>query len=175
MITNGLIHIYEGDGKGKTTAAVGLSIRMLGNGGKVLFIQFLKGRQTGEIEPLKKLGATIYRTDDIKKFVRSMSPEELKQCKENISSCFDKFKDGLASGNYDLIVGDEILHAVNYGFINLDELLESLSHKSPSVEAVLTGRNPAKELIDVADYVTHMSATKHPYSCGISARAGIEY
>lgn len=171
----GLIHIYHGDGKGKTTAAIGLCVRMVGAGGTVAFIQFLKGRNTSELEPLKQLGVQIARTTDVKKFVKSMSPQELELCKQDIQRCFGLFKQAIGSGKFDLVVADEMLHTVNHDFISLEELIHTLEEKYPSTEVVLTGRNPSKDVCNIADYVTLMSMEKHPYTKGITARKGIEY
>ena len=99
-----MVHLYVGTGKGKTTAAIGLAVRSIGNGGKVLMLQFLKGNQSSELAPLKQIGVEIIRTDAVKKFTFQMSEQEKEICSINCSECFEEAAKALMSGDYDLIV-----------------------------------------------------------------------
>ncbi len=171
----GLVHLYVGDGKGKTTAAIGLAVRAKGAGRKVLIAQFLKGRDTSEIAPLKAIGIKIIRTEEMKKFVFQMNDEELKAASADCESCLSAVETALAGGEYDLIVMDEAVDAVNLRLINTDRLLALIKGRGENVELVLTGRNPDPRLIEVSDYYTEMRAIKHPYKNGVLSRLGVEY
>ena len=171
----GLIHIYHGDGKGKSTAACGLAIRCAGGGGKVLYYQFMKSGKSGEIALLKQIkGIKVVEGRKDSKFSFRMSEEEKKLSKEYYMSRFNEIKKETESGDYNLLVLDEALHAVNNEFVPLDVMLEFLADKPANLEVVLTGRNPGKELTDIADYVTMMKKEKHPFDKGIGARLLIE-
>lgn len=169
----GLMHIYCGDGKGKTTAAVGLAVRASGAGLKVMFVQFLKGSETGELEPLKRLGVTVVRSEGVKKFIPYMTPEELYECRREQQGCLEAAENG--DGTYDLIVLDEALGAVETGMIELGELTRFAESRPKGLELVLTGRKAPPELFGLADYVSEIKAVKHPYDRGVTARRGIEY
>lgn len=171
----GLVHLYVGDGKGKTTAAVGLQVRCIGNGGKVKMYQFLKGNNSSELAPLRQLGVEIEQTDAVKKFTFQMSEQEKETCSLNCSECFESAAQDIIGGEYDLIVLDEVVDAVNAHMLTKEELVKYVSEKAEKTEVVMTGRNPAQEIVDIADYVTIMTAEKHPYKQGIFARKGIEY
>jgi len=174
----GLIHIYTGDGKGKTTAALGLSIRAYGRGLKVALFQFLKGTDTGELRVLSMLDDgryRIYRNQEITKFVKDMSPAELQQTQASIQKLWDQAKKIGVAGDCDLLILDEIMAVVSLGLIPLEKLVKWLQHKPESLEVVLTGRNAPEELIALADYVSEIKAIKHPYEKGVTARKGIEF
>lgn len=173
MNEKGMIHIYTGDGKGKTTAAVGLAVRCKGAGNKVLFVQFMKGMQTGEIEPLMKLGICVFRKERIKKFIFSMTEEEKLLYKEDQNECFLYAREHKTE--YDLIILDELMSAINTGMISEDEVLFFLKNKPCNLEVILTGRDPGEKLINCADYISEIKAIRHPYEKGIGARKGIEY
>lgn len=165
-----MIHIYCGDGKGKTTASIGLSVRMAGYGKKVLFVQFLKGSYTGELEILKE-NVKVMRCDKNYSFFRSMSDSD----KENITK---NHNDNLSyviknMNDFDMIVLDEIFAAYNYGLCNKDMVLEIVENYSG--ELVLTGRDPDEWFIEKADYVSEIKKIKHPYDKGITAREGVEF
>lgn len=171
----GLIHIYHGDGKGKTTAAVGLSVRVAGGKGKVLFYQFLKDGKSNEIKALKKFShITVPEGYDEIKFSFQMTEEEKRKTKEYYTKEFDKIIN-LCQDSYQLLVLDEILHAINLGYLELGKVVDFLKHKPSTLEVVMTGRNPSKELIELADYITEMKKEKHPFDQGVSARKLIEY
>lgn len=169
----GLTHIYTGDGKGKTTAAVGLAVRAVGDGFRVLLVQFLKGRKTGELEPLEKLGVEIVRAQNVVKFIPQMTPEEFAQCKDSHESCLKAAKN--AAGKYGLIILDEVIGAVQTGMIGAEELLNFVKTKPEELELVLTGRDAPPELLALADYVSEIRCVRHPYEKGVPARKGIEY
>lgn len=173
MKGEGLIHIYTGDGKGKTTAAVGLAVRAAGSGLKVLFAQFLKGQATGETQPLKKLGVTVFRSDAVTKFIPYMTKAELDECRTAQHRIFDEAKAGIAQ--YDVIILDEVCSAVSTGMIDVKEVVSMMEQRPRGTEIVLTGRDAPNELVALADYVSDIKAVKHPFDRGITARQGIEY
>lgn len=175
LVENGLIHLYVGDGKGKTTAALGLAMRALGAGEKIFFAQFLKGRESSEIVILKRLGIDVIRTDGITKFSKDMNEEEKKTAKALCQKCLEQIEEAVNSNKYGLIVCDEVVDAINLGFIDTDEFLSIINKRKSNTEIVMTGRNPNDKIVDAADYLTVMSALKHPYRKGIKGRLGIEY
>ncbi len=172
----GLIHIYTGDGKGKTTAAVGLGIRAYGRGFKVLMVQFLKGADTGEIYTLKKLEPEflLYRGKEIKKFTWNMNEAELKETARVQQDIFNHAVDAARSGGWDMVILDEILGAVGAGMVDKNDVIKFIEEKPDNFELVLTGRNAPAELVELADYVSEIKAVKHPMEKGIPARKGIE-
>lgn len=172
----GLVHIYTGDGKGKTTAAIGLCIRALGRGYKILLIQFLKGQKSGEIEFLKKINADIkiVRQEDIKSFFWNMNDEQKKKVKKSTDSIIKMVSKEILSNVYNMIVLDEVFGAINNGLIEVDTIKELIRKKADGIELVLTGRNASSELVDLADYVSFIKAVKHPSKKGIPSRIGIE-
>lgn len=171
----GLVHLYVGNGKGKTTASAGLSLRVLGKGEKVLFTQFLKGRATNEIAPLEKLGAVVRRAKCGTKFVFQMNEEEKMQLCRDHTECLARAAKDAAGGEYRLIVLDEVVDAINVGAVALEDVLALLKGRAPHVEVVMTGRNPKPEIVDAADYYTEFVCHKHPYEKGIPSRAGVEF
>ena len=169
----GLIHLYHGDGKGKTTAAVGLAIRAAGNGFKVVFVQFMKGSGSGEIKILESLeNVQVLRSQKDFGFFRLMPEHVQKELtsihNEILETGFEMIKEG------GVIVLDEITHALNFGLIDGERVNILLSNKPENVEIIMTGRNPMGYLIDVADYVSEIKKIKHPFDQGIGAREGIE-
>lgn len=171
----GLVHLYVGNGKGKTTAAIGLSVRFLGKGGQVAVYQFLKGRETGELKPLQTLGAQLHRAKCGPKFFSQMNEEEQRELRESHQDCLNQAAKFAASGEAGLIILDEVVDAVNLGVVELSDLLVLLRGRAPGVEVVLTGRNPPKEVVDAADYHTDFVCSKHPYQTGVAARPGVEF
>ena len=171
-----MVHIYHGDGKGKTTAAMGLALRMLGTGKKVFVVQFLKGKTSGEIFSLLRMEhVTVLRGKPETKFVFQMNQEELEGTRELHSRQLQLAFAAAAEGRADLIVLDEALDAITTDTLNEGELLRLISLNKDKVEIVLTGRNPSAELVSAADYITLMKKEKHPYDVGTPARKGIEY
>ena len=161
----GLIHLYHGDGKGKTTAAIGLAMRVAGYGKRVLFVQFLKDDQSGEVAVLKEMPRVWYFSDcDMpKEFYHNMNEEQ----KQGLSL--------IPLEEVGLLVLDELTYVYAWGILDKEDVLSFLKNKPETLEVVITGRNPERELLDLADYVTEMKMKKHPFSKGTSARKGIEY
>jgi cob(I)alamin adenosyltransferase len=172
MDSNGLIHIYTGEGKGKTTAAIGLACRAAGVGQKVLIVQFLKGSDTGELASLKMLGIKVER-GDVKKFIPYMTQDELTDCKKQQENCFKIAKDNM--DKFDLLVLDEIIGAVSMNMIDMEAVVKLIQNKPKTTELVLTGRGSPDELVGLADYVSEIKCIKHPFQKGIKARKGIEF
>lgn len=171
----GLIHIYCGDGKGKTTAAVGLAVRCAGRGNKVLLVQFLKSRDSGELYSLAKLpDIEVMRGKESKKFTFQMNEEEKHALLIEHNKMSEQVLAKIKNGGYSLLILDEVIGALNAKVFEMPKLIEFLRHKPENLEVVLTGRNPAPELVEIADYVSEMRKVKHPMDKGIMAREGIE-
>lgn len=171
----GLIHIYCGDGKGKTTAAVGLAVRCAGRGNKVLLVQFLKSRDSGELYSLAKLpDIEVMRGKESKKFTFQMNEEEKHALLIEHNKMFEQVLAKIKNGGYSLLILDEVIGALNAKVFEMPKLIEFLRHKPENLEVVLTGRNPAPELVEIADYESEMRKVKHPMDKGIMAREGIE-
>jgi hypothetical protein len=171
----GLIHIYCGDGKGKTTAAVGLAVRCAGRGNKVLLVQFLKSRDSGELYSLAKLpDIEVMRGKESKKFTFQMNEEEKHALLIEHNKMFELVLAKIKNDGYSLLILDEVIGALNAKVFEMPKLIEFLRHKPENLEVVLTGRNPAPELVEIADYVSEMRKVKHPMDKGIMAREGIE-
>ena len=169
-----LVQVYTGNGKGKTTAALGLALRAVGHGFKVFVIQFMKGNLIyGELESAKKLSPYLtIKQMGRQTFVSKTNPHpiDIKMAQEG----FALAEKAIESGEYDIVILDEINVAIDYGLIALSDLLQLIDSKPASVEMILTGRNAKPEIIEKADLVTEMVERKHYYSQGISARKGIE-
>ena len=169
-----MIHIYCGDGKGKTTAACGLAARAAGSGKTVLFTQFFKDGSSSEIRSLSLIpGIDISHPSLHYGMYRFMTDSQKAEIKENYTL---HLKWVISSAEkYDLIVLDEAVSAYRYDVIPREELIAFLKKEGQAREIVMTGRNPAEELIAAADYVTEMKKIKHPFDRGIAAREGIEF
>ena len=179
----GLTHIYCGDGKGKTTAAVGLAVRCAGRGNKVLLVQFLKSllvqflksRDSGELYSLAKLpDIEVMRGKESKKFTFQMNDEEKHALLLEHNKMFAMVLAKVRSGNYALLVLDEVIGAINARVFDENRLIEFLLNKPENLEVVMSGRNPSARLIELADYVSEVRKVKHPMDRGIMAREGIE-
>lgn len=172
----GLVHIYTGNGKGKTTSAVGLGVRACGRGMKVLMVQFLKGAETGEMYSLKKLepGFVLERGKEIKKFTWNMNEEELMEVKKTTQEAFNYAVNASQSGECSMLILDEIMAALSSKLLDVREVAEFIKNKPEGLEIVMTGRNAPSELVTLADYVSEINAVKHPFERGIPARKGIE-
>lgn len=173
--SKGLILVYTGKGKGKTTAAVGLAVRASGHDKKVLIVQFKKcDSNCGEIRAIHKYLPNIKVIQTGK---NRISPEGI-LVEDDSSLAWKGFlvgKEELMSGKYDLVIFDEINVAVDYGLLPVEEVLTMLSQRPAQVDIVLTGRNAHQEIIDVADMVSEVRMIKHHFQAGIKARAGIEF
>ncbi len=170
-----MVHIYTGDGKGKTTAAVGLCARAAGSGLKTAFYEFLKSGGTGEEKSLRALGTDFYCPVPDEKFTWEMNDAEKEECRRRQNETLRHACEHMAE--YDLVVLDEVLCALNTGMLPLNELLRAVRQRPPETELVLTGRGAPQELIALGDYVSVIQAVRHPFDCEppIAARRGIEY
>lgn len=171
----GMIHIYCGDGKGKTTAAVGLAVRAKGAGMSASVFQFLKNGSSSEISMLSSLGIPAEGCASCTKFTFQMNDEEKKSVYECHNQMLFNIRKFAAENDNVLIVMDEFLDAYNKGMLDRklsEDIIREISGKS---EIILTGRNPAAVFTEQADYISEIKAVKHPYSRGITARKGIEY
>jgi cob(I)alamin adenosyltransferase len=167
-----MIHIYTGDGKGKTTAAMGLAIRAAGRGKKVVIVQFMKGRDTGEIHIMDRIPEiTVLRYEQNYGFFYNAGEDKrLKMITANNSN----LKEAL-SIPCDLLVLDEVFSAYALGAVDRTMIDDLVLGKPDKPELVLTGRDPPQHIIAAADYVSEIRKVKHPYDLGVKAREGIEY
>lgn len=170
-MTRGLVHLYWGGGKGKTTAAMGLALRAVGQGRRVVIVQFLKGAASGELAPLAALGVRIYRGKAGQKFVFQMNEEE-KDATRALQN--ENLRAALAE-TADLLILDEACAAWQLHMVDGALLRRAVEDRPPEQELVLTGREPAPWMHELADYETEMHCCKHPYERGIAARKGVEY
>lgn len=171
----GLIHIYCGDGKGKTTAAMGLTVRALGAGMKVVLTQFMKGDYSSELKVLKTIPELqLVHCEKNFGFVWNMTEEEKSEAKIAYRNQFEKAVKLALETDADMLVMDEFMSCYELGFLDRNKALEFLKNKPEKLEIVLTGRNPAEELCEIADYISEIKKVKHPFDKGINSRKGIE-
>ena len=163
--------MHTGDGKGKTTAALGLTIRAWGAGLKVLILQFIKGqRRSGELEALDALGIEVRQLG-----LGFITKDNFDEQRQSARAALEVARQEILSGAWDLIVLDEINYAVKFGLLDAEETLELIKIRPPRLHLVFTGRDALSELIDAADLVTEMKLIKHPFKQGIAAQSGIEF
>jgi len=167
----GLIHLYWGEGKGKTTAAMGLALRALGHGCRVTVVQFLKDGTSGELEPLRRLGAAIYSGGGCGKFAAQRTPEE----REDTARQNTEYLRKAMEAPCDLLVLDEACAAWRLDMVDRELLKGALLERPEGREVVLTGREPAPWMLEAAHYSTEMKCRRHPYQEGITAREGVEF
>lgn len=173
---HGMIHIYCGDGKGKTSAAAGLAVRAAGTGMKVLFSRFLKNEISGELKILDRIPEIrVIHLEKSYGFYNTLTETQKKEVKEMYSELWYRIRKLLTEERYDLLVVDEFMAAYNYGLIPNEDAVCFLKSKPRNLEIVLTGRNPEPELVELADYVSEIRKVKHPFDRGIRARKGIEF
>jgi len=180
MLEKGLVQIYTGDGKGKTTAAFGLAVRSAGRGGKVLIYQFLKpiSLELGERMAIEKSGLAITidcldtQWDMFKSFDDS---DTLAKTKAEITHVLERIAKSAKDKEYDCIILDELVFCVAKGLARIEDVKKLISGRDRAVEIVMTGRQASDELIELADLVTEMKKIKHPFDKGVCARKGIEY
>lgn len=173
-LEQGLIQVYTGEGKGKTTCAFGLALRAVGQGFQVYFIQFLKGQDTGEIRAAQRLAPEL----TLRGFGRPVlinlknpAPEDLALVREGM----DLARQVIVAGDHDVVILDEINVAMAYNLVPPEEVLDMILRRPPHVEVVLTGRAAPPEIIAAADLVTEMVPRKHYWEAGVKARRGIEW
>jgi len=173
-LEKGLVQVYTGDGKGKTSAAFGLALRAVGRGLKVYIIQFIKGGfDYGELHIVDKIPSLKLAAFGRGKFITETPPsdEDSKLARE----AFELAKKVVKSGEYDVVILDEVSVALNLKMINVDEVIDLIKNKPEHVELILTGRYAPVQIIDAADLVTEMREVKHPYAQGVPPRKGIEF
>lgn len=172
----GLLLINTGPGKGKTTAALGTAMRAAGNGMRVLILQFLKGSwHYGELDAAQTFGPNFVLRQMGRGFVKvggaETDPEDIRL----VQAAWDEARQAIYSGEWDMVVLDEINYAINYGMLDPTVVAEALRNRPPMVHVILTGRNAHPLLVEIADTVTEMREIKHAYQKGIQAQRGIEY
>lgn len=172
---HGLTHMYCGDGKGKTTAALGLGLRAAGAGYTVIVAQFLKSGDTAELAVLKRLGIDVLRVQERFGFTWELSGGEREQLTAQHNELFRRAMERCGDGERKLLILDELAAALNTGTIDESMVSQALRHKPEALELVVTGRDPCGWLLDMADYITEMRAVRHPMEQGIEARRGIEF
>ena len=175
-VRRGLIIVNTGPGKGKTTAAMGTALRAVGNGMKVLMLQFLKGSwHYGELDAVKAFGDSFVMKQLGRGFVKvggaETDPEDIRMVEE----AWEESRNEILSGKWDLVILDEINYAVSYGMLDPAKVAEALRNKPDMVHVILTGRNAHPTIVELADTVTEMRQVKHAYEKGVMAQRGIEY
>lgn len=171
LMSKGYVHVYTGDGKGKTTAAFGLALRAVCAGKKVYIGQFVKGMQYSEVKAQDVLDGLVIEQYGQDCFIHQEPTEADKKLARD---GFVKIEEVLKSGDYDMVILDEINIAILYNLLDVDEVIEVLKARDPKVEVVITGRYADEKLIEYADLVTEMVEVKHYYRQGVEARDGIE-
>ncbi|MGQ9631188.1 MAG: cob(I)yrinic acid a,c-diamide adenosyltransferase [bacterium] len=170
----GLIIVFTGDGKGKTTAAMGMALRAVGHDMRVIAIQFIKGRwASGEVTAAKRLLPNLTIIPMGEGFTWKDSDRE-----RNIriaSQAWERCKEAMFSGGYDIVIFDEINNVIDYGFLSVDDVAQALERKPEGLHVVLTGRRAHPKIVELADLVTEMENIKHPYDLGVKAQRGIEF
>ncbi|MBK6748642.1 MAG: cob(I)yrinic acid a,c-diamide adenosyltransferase [Pyrinomonadaceae bacterium] len=177
--TKGLLMLNTGDGKGKTTAAIGVLVRAAGRGMHCCMIQFMKSRtdRYGEHESFEKLGIEVHTMGDGFTWDTNDKSQDIKTSEETWALCVDKMR----NGDYDVLVFDELLYVLSYGFLDIDAVIKEIREiraKQPHLHLILTGRNvdnALEKVIAEADLVTEMKEIKHPFHAGIFAQQGIEF
>lgn len=171
----GLVHIYCGSGKGKTTAGMGLCARAAGHGMKVLICQFLKDGSSGECAVLRlSRHVTFAESMPRVKFSFRMSPEEKEAARTFYNNLLKNVMHRADAESFDVLFLDEVLYAVRAGLVEEEALVQFLKAKPRGLEVILTGQDPGEEVLDLADYVSVIQKYRHPYDQGVPARLGIE-
>ncbi|MBO6301808.1 MAG: cob(I)yrinic acid a,c-diamide adenosyltransferase [Ruminiclostridium sp.] len=167
-----MLQIYCGEGKGKTTASVGLAVRMAGAGRKVAFVQFMKGGYTSELSSLEKIsGIDIMRCDRDYGFFNTLSDTD----KAELTACHNALLEMAFSGGYNGVILDELNFAFGHSLMDCERAEKLILEAKDSIEVVITGRSPAEVFVEAADYISEIKCVRHPYQKGVSAREGIEY
>lgn len=172
----GMIHVYCGDGKGKTTCALGLAVRAAGAGMNVVVVQFLKGSYTSELESLSQIHRIkVLRNSRDYGFVNNMTPKQLSKVIDEHNKNLDSALNLVKQGKCQMLVLDELTYVYDMNLVDKDKIKNLIENNENDVEIVVTGRNPNELFLNNADYVTEMKKIKHPYEKGVPARKGIEY
>ncbi len=176
MPDSGLTHVYYGNGKGKTTCALGLALRASGCGLKVVIVQFLKDMETGELEQLSRIpNIKVIRGKATSTWVRNMTPSEVEEtCRIHSDNLAEALR-LIDAGECDMLVLDEVLDALRHGVLDEDLLRRVVFDRPNGIELVMTGHRPIGWIMDCADYITEMRKERHPYDEGTRARKGIEF
>lgn len=174
--THGLLMVNTGDGKGKTTAAIGVLVRAAGRGLHCSMVQFMKSRNDryGEHESLERLGIEVHTMGDGFTWDTKDPAQDIKTSEETWDLCLEKMR----SGDYDLLVFDELVYVLDYKFLDVKKVIAQITEvraHQPHLHIILTGRNAPPELVEAADLVTEMKEIKHPFHAGIYAQQGIEF
>ncbi len=173
----GLLIVYTGPGKGKTTCALGAAFRAVGQGLRVLMVQFIKGSwHYGELDAAKMLGDEQFEIRPMGRgFVKvgdaETDPEDIRLCEE----CWNVGREAIYGGTYDLVILDEINYVIGYGMLDVEKVVTALGERPERIHVICTGRNAHPKLVELADLVTEMREVKHPYTKGILAQRGIDY
>ncbi len=171
-----MVHLYHGDGKGKTTCAIGLAIRALGIDMNVTLVQFLKGKSSSELKSLETFDLVrIFTLKNNPPFTNEMTKLQKDEIRVEHNRMFQKSIHFANIGYCDMLILDEICAAWNENLINKEEILKFLKSKGSEIEIILTGRNPPKEFLQISNYITEMKNIKHPYENGVPCRVGIDY
>lgn len=171
----GLVLVFTGNGKGKTTSALGLALRSWGHDMKVLILQFIKSRQCGEHLAAERMYPGLEIRPLGLGFIKFNDPKDLEKQKQAAREALANVENAMLSGEYQLLILDEVLYALKYGLVETSDLIMLLDKKPQPLHLVLTGRDAPLEIIERADLVTEMKEIKHPYKQGIPAQQGIEY
>ncbi len=172
----GLVHIYCGSGKGKTSAALGLGLRACGRGFKVLLVRFLKDEHSGELAAIEKLDCfSVIKAPKSLPFTWNMSEKDKSEYAAYAKNMFESALCRVNNNECDLLILDEACAAAEYGMLDKKAVAVFLKNRPTSLEVVLTGRNPPEEWVELADYVSEIRCIKHPFEHGIGQREGIEY
>jgi cob(I)alamin adenosyltransferase len=174
--TRGLLMVNTGNGKGKTTAAIGVLVRAAGQGLKCCMIQFMKSKtdRYGEHDSMEKLGVEVHTMGDGFTWDTNDPAQDIRTSEETWAMCVEKLK----SGDYELLVFDELVYVLDYKFLDVTAVLKEVADAraaQPSLHIIMTGRNAPPELVEAADLVTEMKEIKHPFHAGIYAQQGIEF
>jgi cob(I)alamin adenosyltransferase len=165
--------VYTGNGKGKTTAALGVLLRAWGRGMKVVMLSFMKNENSnyGEERAARKLGVDIVPLGEGFTWLS----KDIEKDKATAQRCWALCREKIDDGSYDIVILDEITYPINYGWLDIDEVLAALRNRPPDLHVILTGRDAPQQLIDYADLVTEMTEVKHPFQAGIKAQPGIDF
>jgi cob(I)alamin adenosyltransferase len=172
ILKQGYIQIYSGDGKGKTTASLGVVLRIIGQGGKVFYAQFIKGKRSSEFKALENFPENfIHRMFGAGRFIKNTpSQDEITMAENGLSEC----EKALSSGEYDLVVMDELNGAIKCGILKVDQVIKAINMRNSQTELIITGRNAPPELIEIADLISEIRPIKHYFEKGVITRKGIK-